>query len=114
MRVQLLLVLALVASVHAASPRPPKPPAPTSFTCNSATASTLASTLTTQINDALLPKSSNTNTTSHSKPYYSFTVPSWCWDNVFGFGYKVSTARTLYFFQLLGLSSFFYDHQHPP
>lgn len=87
MRVQLLLVVvsAILAAVHAAS----VPPAPTSLTCSPKTAASLGSAISDAINQALLPNASNAITKSKSNPYWQFTVPTYCWDNVLGFGYHV-------------------------
>lgn len=107
MRVQVLLVvaIAILASVQAASPRP-KPPAPTSFTCSPTTAATLGDTLTNSINEALLPNATKTITNSKSQPYWQFSVPTYCWDNVFGFGQKVHAVALPYLCCLLGLFIF--------
>lgn len=88
MRVQLLLVSAF--AIFAASVQAAIPPAPTSFTCGSSVASSLGEAITNGINSALLPNASNTINNSNKNPYWSFTVPQYCWDNLFGFGQKVS------------------------
>jgi hypothetical protein len=92
MRFHLLLVSAIAifaVSVQAASPRP-IPPAPTSLTCSASTASSLGESITNAINSALLPNATNTINNSSKNPYWSFTVPNYCWSNVLGFGLSVS------------------------
>jgi hypothetical protein len=90
MRVQMLLVSALAIFAASVQAAPPRPPAPTSFTCGGNAASSMSEAITNGINDALLANSSNTITNSNKNPYWSFTVPQYCWSNLFGFQQSVS------------------------
>ena len=79
-------ILVLVTLIAASAAVPTKPPVPASFTCNATLAASLSTSITNSLNEALLPNATNTITKGGSKPYWSFTTPHYCWDNVFGFG----------------------------
>ena len=100
MRAQLVIFAAIAiavvmqAPVQAAPPPPrSRPPTPTSFVCNATTATALGDSITSAINEALLPNATNTKTNSSKNTYYSFTVPKYCFGNLFGYGFEVSSFQ---------------------